>query len=129
MSEMIPPHLITLVFPRDQPTQRPLVIGRGNREMRGKEVEVDQSYKILKNEPFCTFQNSFQQQPSRRGFHRLRTIHSCPPNTQEAVPMEYGRQEIQTKVPLARTKRKYPDNFPQRDIHVRTRENHKKLKS
>ncbi|MBW0579770.1 hypothetical protein O181_119485 [Austropuccinia psidii MF-1] len=120
---MIPPHCRVLVFPRDQPLQRPSVI------RRGKEVKVYQSHKICKNEPFSTFQISLQQKSLRRGLHRLRPLHYHPPTPQIPVPMEHPRNEIQTRIPLARTRRKLPENFCQRDILLTTHGNHKKVKS
>ncbi|MBW0550508.1 hypothetical protein O181_090223 [Austropuccinia psidii MF-1] len=79
---MIPPHL------REQPTQRPSVIRRGSRDLREKEVEVDQSHKIWKNEPSLTFRRIFQQKPSRRGLHGLRKFFSDPPTPQIPIPTE-----------------------------------------
>ncbi|MBW0514908.1 hypothetical protein O181_054623 [Austropuccinia psidii MF-1] len=120
---MIPPHHRVLLFPRDKPLQRPSVI------RRGKEVKVYQSHKIWKNEPFSTFQISLQQKSLRRGLHRLRTLHYHPPTPQIPVPMEHERNEIQARIPLARTRSKLTENLCQIYILLTTHGTQKKVKS
>ncbi|MBW0520453.1 hypothetical protein O181_060168 [Austropuccinia psidii MF-1] len=123
---MIPPHFKDSVFPRDYSLQRESAIRR-NRDLRGKEVEVDHTDRIWQNELYFTFQDGFQHKPSRRALHRIRT-YSDPSNLQRNSPMENGRQLIQPRVPLERTSRKYLKNFPQRDILQRTHENPNRVK-
>ncbi|MBW0541237.1 hypothetical protein O181_080952 [Austropuccinia psidii MF-1] len=89
-----------------------------NRGLERREAEVVQSHKKWQNEPSYTFQNGFQQQASRNDLHR--TVDSNQSNIQRTSPVENGRQGIQTSVPLERTCRKYPEDFPQRDILQRT---------
>ncbi|MBW0525211.1 hypothetical protein O181_064926 [Austropuccinia psidii MF-1] len=114
---MIPPHFRDFGVPRDYYLQRESTISR-NRGLERREAEVVQSHKTWKNEPSHTFQNGFQQKTSRNGLNR--TLLSNPSNLQRTSPMENGRQEIQPRVPLERTCRKYSEYFSQRDILQRT---------
>ncbi|MBW0491376.1 hypothetical protein O181_031091 [Austropuccinia psidii MF-1] len=98
-SEMRPPHHRDLGYSRDNSIQRPSTIRR-NRDLKGREVEVDKSNKIWQNGPLSTFQDDFQQQHSSKGLHRIRTNYPDPSNAQIPSPMENGRQGIQPKAPL-----------------------------
>ncbi|MBW0548345.1 hypothetical protein O181_088060 [Austropuccinia psidii MF-1] len=110
---MIPPHFKDFGFPRDYSLQRESTISR-NRGLERREVEVVQSHIKWQNEPPYTFQDGFQQQTSRNGFHR--TVFSNPSNLPKNSPMWNGRQGIQTRFPLQRTCRKYSEDSPQRDV-------------
>ncbi|MBW0492413.1 hypothetical protein O181_032128 [Austropuccinia psidii MF-1] len=110
---MIPPHSKEFGFPRHYSLQRETTIS-WNRGLKKREVEVVKSHNKWKNEPSYTFQDGFQQQTSRNGFHR--TVFSNPSNLPRTSPMENGRQGIKTRFPLQRTFRKYSEDFPQRDI-------------
>ncbi|MBW0513634.1 hypothetical protein O181_053349 [Austropuccinia psidii MF-1] len=114
---MIPPHFTDFGVPRDYSLQRESTISR-NRGLERREVGVVQSHKTWQNGPTYTFQNGFQHQTSRNGFHR--TAYYSPSNIQRTSPVEIGRQGIKPRVPLEKTCRNYPQDFPQRDILQRT---------
>ncbi|MBW0567240.1 hypothetical protein O181_106955 [Austropuccinia psidii MF-1] len=61
---MMQPHLRDLGFPRNKPTQRLSVFGKGNRDLRHKEVQVDKFEKIRKNEPSSTFKTASKSDPT-----------------------------------------------------------------
>ncbi|MBW0470865.1 hypothetical protein O181_010580 [Austropuccinia psidii MF-1] len=96
---MTQPHLKDFEFPRDYPLQKASAIRR-NEDLRGKEVEADQSHRIWKNEPSPNFQYGLQQKASRRGLHRIRTFYSYPSSPQRTYLMENVRQEVLPRVPL-----------------------------
>ncbi|MBW0534059.1 hypothetical protein O181_073774 [Austropuccinia psidii MF-1] len=106
---MMPPHFREFGVPRDYSLQRESTISR-NRFLERREVEVVQSHNKWQNEPAYTFQNGFQQKPSRNGLHR--TYFSNPSNIQRTSPMENGRQEGKPIVTLERTCLKYSEDFP-----------------
>ncbi|MBW0584817.1 hypothetical protein O181_124532 [Austropuccinia psidii MF-1] len=114
---MMTPHFRDFGVPRDYSLQRESTLSR-NRGLERREFEVVQSHKKWQNEPSYTFQNGFQQQTSRNGLHR--TVSSNPSNLQRTSLMENGIQGIQPRVPLERTRRKYSEDFPPRDILQRT---------
>ncbi|MBW0484567.1 hypothetical protein O181_024282 [Austropuccinia psidii MF-1] len=112
---MIPPHLRDLEISRENHIKRPSTI-RSNTDLKGSEVEAYQSHRIWQNEPSFTFQDGFQQKPSRRGLHRIRTVYLGTSNAKTISPMDNGLKGMQPRVPMERTFRNYLEYFPQRDF-------------
>ncbi|MBW0479405.1 hypothetical protein O181_019120 [Austropuccinia psidii MF-1] len=107
---MKPPHSKEFGFPRECSLQRESAIRR-NRDLRGRKFEVDQTLRTWKNEPSITCKEVFQQKPSRRGLHGIRTAYSEPSNLQRTSSIENGRQGIEPRVPLERTCRNHSEDF------------------
>ncbi|MBW0476214.1 hypothetical protein O181_015929 [Austropuccinia psidii MF-1] len=123
---MSPVHLRNLGVPRNHPqdregfsrTRRP---GRGNLGHSGGWQDTEG------NHNHSTINYPIQQKPQTRGLEGYGSSSSAPPTPQRSFPMEHGQQEVQPRIPLGRTWRKFPENMSQRDILQRPYGNHQRL--
>ncbi|MBW0482302.1 hypothetical protein O181_022017 [Austropuccinia psidii MF-1] len=70
-----------------------------------------------------------QRKPQKRGLEGYGSSSSAPPTTQRSFPMEHGQQEVQPRITLGRTWRKFPEDMSQRDILQRPCGNHQRMES
>ncbi|MBW0486302.1 hypothetical protein O181_026017 [Austropuccinia psidii MF-1] len=67
--------------------------------------------------------------PQTRGLEGYGSSSSAPPTPQRPFSMEHGQQEVQPRIPLGRTWRKFPEDMFQKDSLQTPYCNHQRLES
>ncbi|MBW0505091.1 hypothetical protein O181_044806 [Austropuccinia psidii MF-1] len=125
---MSPVHLRNLVIPRNQPEDRE-GLSRTGRPGRGHLGHSGGWQDIEGNDTHSAIHLQIQQKPQNRGMEGYGSSSSAPPNPQRSIPMENGKQEVQTSIKLGRTWSKFPEKMSQRDILQRTYGNNQRMES
>ncbi|MBW0544328.1 hypothetical protein O181_084043 [Austropuccinia psidii MF-1] len=111
---MSPVHLRNLGFQSKQPEDREGV-SRTRRPGKGHIGHSGGWQDTEGNHTHSAIHFPIQQEPQTTGLERYGSSSSAPPTPQRLISMEYGQQEVQPGIPLARTWSKFPEDISQRD--------------
>ncbi|MBW0468052.1 hypothetical protein O181_007767 [Austropuccinia psidii MF-1] len=118
-------HLRDLGIPRNQPEERegPFTSRRSGFLQHGK------GHKTKGDNAHTPITLQIKQRPQTRGLKRYRSSTSAPPTPQRSVPMEHGKQEVQTGLTLVRTWGKLAEYMSPGVIFKKPYENNQRLES
>ncbi|MBW0577129.1 hypothetical protein O181_116844 [Austropuccinia psidii MF-1] len=125
---MSPVHLRNLGMIRNQPEDREGLsrtrrLGGGNLRHSGGWQDIEG------NHTHSDIHFQIQQKSKTKGLEGYESTSSAPPTPQRPFSMEHEQQEVQPRIRLGRTWRKFPEDMSQRDRLQRTHGNHHSLNS